>query len=113
MTEGLRLLGLARRAGRIMPGVPAVRRSVRTGTARLVVTAADAAPGQLAKVEVAARRNGVPVRSAFGRATLGAAVGCGPTTAVAVTDAGLAERIRTGLAGPARAGRDAFGRNED
>ena len=75
MADALRMLGLARRAGAVVPGSAAARRSIRGGGARLVVMAADAARQQLDKVERAAGRRGVPTVSVADRVTLGAAVG--------------------------------------
>jgi ribosomal protein L7Ae-like RNA K-turn-binding protein len=91
-------LGLARRAGALDVGVAAARQAVRDGRARLVVLAADAAAGQRAKVEAVAEARGVPVRIVASSEVLGAAVGHGPVTALAVTDAGLARAAQAALA---------------
>ena len=97
MVDALGMLGLARRAGAVVPGAGATRRSIRDGVARLVVTAADAAQQQVDRVERAAGQLGVPTISVSNRVTLGAAVGRGPTTALAVTDRRFADRLRLGL----------------
>ncbi|MGD2067209.1 MAG: ribosomal L7Ae/L30e/S12e/Gadd45 family protein [Gemmatimonadota bacterium] len=89
----LELLGLARRAGAVEAGVDAARRAVRTGRAKLLLTAADASPTQLEKVAPGARRAGVPIRELATRIRLGEAVGRPPLAAVAVTDKGLAEQV--------------------
>jgi ribosomal protein L7Ae-like RNA K-turn-binding protein len=87
------LLGLARRAGGVVPGTEAVRQAVRDGRARLVLFAEDAAPAQLEKIERTLA--GRPARRvSFGdRDRLGAAMGVRPVAAVAVTKASLAEQI--------------------
>ncbi|MEQ1856932.1 MAG: ribosomal L7Ae/L30e/S12e/Gadd45 family protein [Longimicrobiales bacterium] len=87
------LLGLARRAGGAVPGVEAVRQSVREGRARLVVLATDASAAQLEKVERTLAGRPAP-RVNFGdRSGLGAALGLAPVSAVAVTSTALAGQI--------------------
>jgi len=91
------LLGLARRAGGAVPGTEAVREAVREGRARLVLLAADASPAQLDKVERTLAGRPAP-RVSFGdRSGLGAALGRRPISAVAVTQASLAQRIMAEL----------------
>lgn len=87
------LLGLARRAGAAVPGTGQVRVAVRDGRARLVILAADAAEGQLGKVLGVLRHHPVPVRWMPDRVALGAAVGSGPMTAVAVIAPTFAESL--------------------
>ena len=93
ISGALGLIGLARRASGAHAGSAAAVRALRNGDAMLVVTARDAARGQLAKIERAAFGRGVRVVAAADRRTLGVALGRGPTTAVAVTHPGFAERI--------------------
>ena len=76
------------------PGVGPARDALRAGRARLVVVATDGAAGQREKVEPLARHRSVPVLELAARAELGAAIGTPPITALAVTDASLAEAIR-------------------
>ena len=102
-SRGLGLVGMARRAGGAVVGVTAARRSVRDGSALLVVTATDAAEGQLDKVRRAASANGVAIRTAPDRERLGIAVGRGPTTVVAITHAGLAREIKVASSPPSAA----------
>lgn len=87
------LLGLARRAGAVVVGTDAVRSAVRDGRAALVLFAADAAEGQLGKVQGVLRHHPVPVRWMPDRVALGAAVGSGPTTAVAVVASTFGETL--------------------
>ncbi|MEQ8328961.1 MAG: ribosomal L7Ae/L30e/S12e/Gadd45 family protein [Longimicrobiales bacterium] len=91
--EALRLMGLARRAGAVATGSEATRRAIRSGEARLVLTADDASRLQLEKIERELRNQAVPRVILGDRATLGAAVGRGPTTAVAVTGASFAAEL--------------------
>jgi ribosomal protein L7Ae-like RNA K-turn-binding protein len=95
--EALQLLGLARRAGAVASGVDAARRSVRDGQACLVLMAGDASSVQLDKVRNAMRNRPIPWGTLGDRATLGAAVGRGPVSVVAVTAVPFAERLRERL----------------
>jgi len=91
------LLGLARRAGAVVHGTEAVRESIRSGEAKLVLLAGDAARGQLDKVQRTLAGRAVPRASVGDRAGLGAALGVGPITAVAVTSDSLADRVSAEL----------------
>ena len=88
--KALRILGLAQRAGAVVPGTSATRRSIRQGDARVVLVARDASSTQLAKIKRTMGKRTVPEVLLGDKATLGAAIGRAPTTAVAVTDASLA-----------------------
>jgi ribosomal protein L7Ae-like RNA K-turn-binding protein len=82
-----------------------VREAIRSGEAKLVVLAADASPAQLEKVRRTLLGNRpVPQASLGDRAALGVAVGVAPVSAVAVTNASLADRVSVelGHVGPAR-----------
>lgn len=89
----LRLLGLARRAGGVAPGTDAVRRAIREGEARLVLMAGDASSVQLDKVRTTLKNRTIPQAVLGDRNTLGAALGLGPLSAVAVTNASLADQL--------------------
>ncbi|MDH3223184.1 MAG: ribosomal L7Ae/L30e/S12e/Gadd45 family protein [Gemmatimonadota bacterium] len=91
--EALAILGLARRAGRLVVGAEESRRAIRQGVARVVVIADDAAGGQREKVLRASRAGSVPVLHEASGSALGAALGRGKVTAVAVTDRGLSSKL--------------------
>jgi ribosomal protein L7Ae-like RNA K-turn-binding protein len=93
--EALAFLGLAQRAGAVVKGTEATRLALRRGDARLVILAGDGSRTQLDKVVPLAQARGVPCRTLGDRATLGAALGSGPLTAVAVTRSGFAAKIGT------------------
>lgn len=93
--EALALLGLAQRAGAVVKGTQATRLALRRGDAKLVILAEDGARVQLDKVVPLAQARGVPCTSLGDQATLGAAIGSGPLTAVAVTRSGFGKKIRT------------------
>ena len=94
-----RLLGLARRAGGVAPGTDAVRRAIREGEARLILIAEDASSVQVEKVRTTLHDRAIPQARLGDRDALGAAVGLGPLSAVAVTHAGLADRLARELSG--------------
>jgi ribosomal protein L7Ae-like RNA K-turn-binding protein len=89
----LRLLGLAARAGAIVPGTERVREAVRSGAVYLVIVAADASDNSRDKLDYLLGARGVPCITAYDRAALGGAVGRAPLSAVGVTDRRLAERL--------------------
>ena len=103
MTESLkasafRLLGLARRAGRVAPGTEAVRRAIREGEARLILIAKDASSVQLEKIRTTLHDRSIPRVVLGDRNMLGAAVGLAALSAVAVTNRSLADQLVAELA---------------
>jgi ribosomal protein L7Ae-like RNA K-turn-binding protein len=89
----MQLLGLARRAGAVAPGTDAVRHAIRAGEARVVLFAGDASQAQLDKIGRTLHERRIPRARLGDRNALGAAVGLAPLSAVAVTDASLAEQV--------------------
>ncbi len=94
LTAVLRLLGLAARAGAILPGTERVREAARAGDARLVVVAGDASGNTRDKLIPLLQARRVPYALACDRARLGEAVGRAPLGAVAVVDPSFAARLR-------------------
>jgi ribosomal protein L7Ae-like RNA K-turn-binding protein len=90
----LRMLGLAARAGAVVPGTGRVREAVRGGSVLLVVLAADASQNSRDKLLPLLDARGVNWISGYDRDTLGQAVGRPPLSAVGVTDARMAARVR-------------------
>lgn len=88
----LGLLGLAARARELVSGTEQVRGELRKGRVRLVVLAADAAPGQRAKLTPLLEALGVRHFVALRREQLGAAIGRSPVSAVGLKEAGFARR---------------------
>jgi ribosomal protein L7Ae-like RNA K-turn-binding protein len=95
-TDLLQVLGLAQRTGALVQGTEAVRRALRAGQVGLVLTATDAAPGQLGKIEGLVRERGVPRLEPATRQELGAAVGAPPLSAVGVVSEAWATRLQRG-----------------
>jgi ribosomal protein L7Ae-like RNA K-turn-binding protein len=89
----LRVLGLAARAGAIVPGTERVREAVRAGKALFVVVAADVSENSGDKLVPLLTSRGVRHVVRYDRLELGAAVGKSPLAAIAVTDPSLAGRL--------------------
>lgn len=96
--EALNLLGLAMRAGAVVPGMGRVVEAVRSGSASYVVVAEDLTATGRAKVVPLLEREGVRWTERFTRAQLGGAVGKSPLATVALADAGFGDRL-AGLLG--------------
>lgn len=89
----LGLLGLARRAGAVTPGVGATRRALGAGAVRLVLVATDASETQRKKVRGRARGAGVPLEAVASRAVLGRALGRTELSAAGVTNRSFAKQL--------------------
>ena len=90
----LRLLGLAARAGAVLPGTERVREAVRGGEARFVLVAGDISENTRDKLIPLLASRGTPHVQAYDRERLGEAIGRGSLSAVAVVDASFARRLR-------------------
>jgi ribosomal protein L7Ae-like RNA K-turn-binding protein len=97
--QALRLLGLAARAGGVVPGTDRVRIAARRDELEFVVIADDASENAREKLVPLLTARGVPYRKVFTRAELGGAVGRSPLSAIGLTDASLAGRIRELISG--------------
>jgi ribosomal protein L7Ae-like RNA K-turn-binding protein len=91
--RALGMLGMAARAGAILPGTERVREAVRGDGARLVIVAADASANSRDKLLPLLAARGVSHVIRYSRNELGAAVGRGPLSAVAVVERELADRL--------------------
>jgi ribosomal protein L7Ae-like RNA K-turn-binding protein len=90
----LSLLGMATRAGAVVPGTERVREAARNETLRLAVIAADASDNSRGKLVPLLDARAVPYVIRFDRVELGAAVGRSPLGAVGVLDKALADRLQ-------------------
>lgn len=93
----LRWLGLAARAGAIVPGTERVRQAANAGAMPLVIVAEDASANSQAKLVPLLRARGIEHVIAFRRDQLGAAVGRAPLSAIGVTSPQLARQVRERL----------------
>lgn len=92
--QALRLLGLAARAGAVVPGTDRVREAVRGGSVPFVLLAADASANSRDKLVPLLEARGVAFMEVFERQDLGAAVGRAPLSAVGLTEPSFADRVR-------------------
>jgi ribosomal protein L7Ae-like RNA K-turn-binding protein len=95
----LRLIGLAARAGSVVPGTERVREAVRGGGVRFALVAKDLSANRRDKLIPLLEARGVPYARIFDRDQLGAAVGRAPVSALGITDTSLAARVRELVAG--------------
>lgn len=93
----LRLLGLAARAGALLPGTERVREAARAGTLRFAIVAEDVSANSLDKLVPLLDVRGIPYVRAYTRDDLGAAVGKAPLSAVGISDETLSVRIKREL----------------
>ena len=99
MDNALRLIGLARKGGRVEVGEEPVAAATRAHKARLVVLASDAADNTLRRASHFALSGGVPVlQSPYTKGELGLAVGRSSCAMLALTDYGLAASFARRLA---------------
>src|SRR5687767_5540110 len=89
----LRLLGLAARAGALLPGTERVREAARSGSLLFAIVAEDTSDNSQDKLLPLLKTRGVPHVVAFARDQLGGAVGRAPLSAVGVTNASLAKQL--------------------
>lgn len=93
MDKVLGLLGLAKRAGRLVSGESAVKESVRFGKAHLVVLAADASANTAKNITDSCKYYGVKYFTYSDKVTLGHSVGNEFNAVLAVTDEGFSKSI--------------------
>lgn len=91
------LLGLARRARKVVSGAEAVDSAVKRHTARLILSAADASANSVAKLRSSAAQVGIRWMQAMGKEELGAALGGGPRACIAVMDPHFAGAVMSVL----------------
>lgn len=89
----LQLLGLAARAGSVVPGTGQVVDGTRAGRVAFVVVASDLTSTGLAKLVPVLEREGVRHVVRYTRAELGRAVGKSPLAAVGIADPGFGDRL--------------------
>lgn len=98
-TADLRMLGLARRAGRVEIGEEAVGTAARAGKAALLLLASDASENTKKRAESFAFAAGAPLAHLdCGKTELGRALGLDGPAMAAVTDPGLAAAVAAKLA---------------
>ncbi len=92
------LIGMAKKAGRLIAGTEQVNEAVRSGKAVLVLIACDVAENSRKRLEnCSSYYETAYITVPFDRERLGAAIGASATAAVALTDSGFAKAVRERL----------------
>lgn len=87
-------LGLAQKAGKVASGDFAVRSALKSGKAKLLIVATDAAPNSKKDMYYLAEVAGVEVMELLTRDELGFAIGKAQRTALAITDLNFAKMLK-------------------
>ena len=87
-------LGLAQKAGKVASGDFAVRSALKSGKAKLLIVAADAAPNSKKDMHYLAEVAGVEVIELLTRDELGFAIGKAKRTALVITDNNFAKMLK-------------------
>ena len=90
----LRMLGLAARAGALLPGTERVREAARSDSLEFVLVASDASDNSRDKLLPLLEARQIPYAIVADRNELGAAVGKAPLSAVGITENHFALRVR-------------------
>ncbi|HEX6557940.1 MAG TPA: ribosomal L7Ae/L30e/S12e/Gadd45 family protein [Longimicrobiales bacterium] len=90
----LQMLGLAARAGAVVPGTDRVREAARNGSLRIALVAADASENSRDKLLPLLQSRQIPYEIVFDRESLGGAVGKSPLSALGITEEKLASRVK-------------------
>lgn len=88
------MLGLATRAGAVVPGTERVREAARSGSLEFALVACDASDNSRDKLLPLLNARQIEYAVVLDRNTLGGAVGKSPLSAIGVTDTKLAKRVK-------------------
>jgi len=88
------MLGLAARAGAVLPGTERVREAARGDGVHFALVANDASDNSLDKLLPLLDARQIPYTVRYDRNALGGAVGKAPLSAIAITDIKLAKRVK-------------------
>ncbi len=88
------MIGLARRAGRVVIGGDGVLSAVRSKKACLVILARDASDGTVKRITAKCESFGVPIIKCGTKQSLGSITGRGEAASIAVTDINFADGLR-------------------
>ena len=99
MNRNLNLLGIAKKAGLLAIGGEAVTTAIRTGKAKLIISASDASERAQRRAKTNAEYGGaLHIAVPYTKFELGSITGRGGTGTLAVLDVGLAAGFVKGLA---------------
>lgn len=89
----LRMLGLAARAGAVVPGTERVREAARSGSLHFALVASDLSDNSRDKLLPLLDARQIPYAIVSDRDALGGAVGRAPLSALGITEKKLAARV--------------------
>jgi len=99
MDRNLQILGLAKKAGLLAVGADDASSALRTGKARVVISACDASESALRRARLSAEvSRALHIVVSYTSFELGSVSGRGSPGTAAILDAGLAARFMRGLA---------------
>ena len=87
------LIGLCRKAGRLVSGSHMTEEAIRSGQAKLVIVTTDASDNTRKRMHDKSAYYHVPIVEYGTMEVLGKSIGQGARTALAVTDTGFADAI--------------------
>lgn len=87
------MLGLAARAGAVLPGTERVREAARGEDLHFALVANDASDNSLDKLLPLLNARQIPYKVMFDRAELGGAIGKAPLSAIGIVDKRMAVRV--------------------
>ena len=100
MSDGSGLLGIAKKSGTLIIGSDSVGAAVRSGKARVILSASDSSERSKRQAEnMAAAGNTLHVVLPFLKYEIGGMVGRGAPGIMAITDIGIASAFLSALAG--------------
>jgi ribosomal protein L7Ae-like RNA K-turn-binding protein len=88
------MLGLAARAGAVIPGTERVREAARAGSLHFVLVASDLSDNSRDKLLPLLEARQIPYAMVANRDALGGAVGRAPLSALGITERKLAQRVQ-------------------
>lgn len=90
MNKGLNLLGLARKAGKVVLGTDSVIKVLQIGQIKLILVANDASNSTYDKLDKKAYFYQVPLINNYSTVELSKAMGIGQIKVIGITDSGFA-----------------------
>ena len=87
------MLGLAARAGAVVPGTERVREAARSGHLHVALVASDVSDNSRDKLLPLLEARQIPYVIVYDRDALGGAVGRAPLSALGITEKKLADRV--------------------
>jgi len=91
------MIGFAKRSGNLANGFTAVSIHLKKGNAKLVIVSEDIAEDSKRKISNLCKNHGIRLLAHGSRDEIGAAIGRGPTTSIAILDKKFAKIVEENL----------------